>query len=178
MKTFPELVTKNDSSFYTIELPQYFRAPQAWEDIWDADWLINGAHPRVYNVPQLADAVFSRDGRLIVIWNGTATWSNEDNARARTLFERPGGWKISSQWLEIYATNGVLVGAYALPEPAPHVIWASEMGLLFLLGADGAVSVVADPTTSGPCRALRRTIDIPYVDSPYQEPLVSAAFLN
>lgn len=150
----------------TVELPKYFRAPEIWEDVWEPEWLLNGDQPRVYLVPQLAAARFAPDGRLFAIRNGAARWNRSDSPIARGQYARPGGWEVTAQWLEVFDTNGVLLGAYALPEGHTTRLVPDGVGNLFLWGTDGSISVIRDPTGPTSCEIRAPVIDIPYIDAP------------
>lgn len=156
----------NGTGALIVELPKYFRAPEIWEDVWQPEWLLNGAQARVYHVPHLAEASFTPDGRLFAIRNGAAKWNESDSPLVRGKFERPGGWEVTAQWLEVFGTAGVLLGAYALPEGLITRLVADGVGNLFLWRDDGSVSVMRDPT--GPISYEIRTpvVEIPFVDAP------------
>lgn len=150
----------------TVELPKYLRAPKIWEEVWQPAWLLNGAQPRVYFVPQLAEARFAPDGRLFAIRNGDAKWNRSDSPLVRGKYERRGGWEVTAQWLEAYGTSGALLGTYALPEGHATRLVADGVGHLFLWGTDGNISVIRDPTGPSACQIRTPVIEIPYVDSP------------
>ncbi|MYA11508.1 MAG: hypothetical protein F4Z32_08590 [Gemmatimonadetes bacterium] len=152
-----------------IQLPKYFEAPPIWEDVWEAEWLLNGAHPRVYHVPHLAEVAFAPDGRLFVIRNGLAEWDRSDSPIVRGLYDRPGGWTVSRQWLEVYGTDGALLGAYTLPDDRAQRLVVG-MGYLFLWRADGSISVIRDPNSTPSCMIHSSAIEIPYFDSPDATP--------
>ena len=152
-----------------FQLPRYFEAPPIWEDIWEAEWLLNGTHPRVYHVPHLADVAFAPDGRLFVIRNGRAAWDRSDSPLTKGLYDRPGGWTVARQWLEIYRADGELLGAYTLPDDRTHRLVVG-MDYLFLWRADGSISVIRDPTATPACGIHEPVIEIPYFDSPDATP--------
>ena len=93
------------SPSHSLRFPQYFKEPGVWEDVWNAEWLENGAHARVYHAPQVAEVAFSPEGRVYAIRNGFARWRSSDSHLARRLFARPGGWEVTQQWLEVYLSR-------------------------------------------------------------------------
>lgn len=161
-------------------LPQYFRSPQPTEDVWEAPWLLNGSQPRIYQVPQLAEAAFASDGRLFVIRNGGANWDRSDSPLAKRMYKTAGRWKVTRRWLEVYDIDGERLDAYSLPGDEATRITADDLGRLFIWHGDGSISIVNDPTSApvNACGSMPTTIDIPFVDSPHQTPLRTIAPAN
>jgi hypothetical protein len=157
---------ESEHSATAITLPQYMRSPEISEDVWHARWLLNSAQPRVYYVPQFADATFAPDGRLFGIRNGGARWNTTDNPLAEQIYRRAGGWEITQQWLEVYDDNGNLLRTLSIPDSGVKRLVADGMGRLFIWNNDGSITVFRDPTQNGPCSSRGPDIAVSHVDTP------------
>lgn len=153
----------------TVELPRYFDAPSAWEDIWRPSWLTEqGDQPRVYSAPHLSAATVGTNGYVYVVRNGGARWNPDESAVGRAVYERAGNWWITRQWIEVYTLRGILVGSYTLP--ADYVSWlrTDDAGHMFFRVGDGSIIVTRNPTRvinncqGGPAKILVDAIDSPY----------------
>lgn len=161
----------------TAQLPKYLGVSRIWEDVWRAEWLLNGAQPRVYLLPQFSSAVFSPSGRLFVVRNGAAKWRTVDEPLLNRIYRRPGKWQVTEEWLEVYGRDGSRTGAFSLPEGGRRLV-ADAGGYLFMASEGGAVVVVGDPTQARACALRRRVFQIPYSDSPTGFETLKAATLR
>ncbi|HLE57549.1 MAG TPA: hypothetical protein VJB15_10735 [Rhodothermia bacterium] len=159
----------------TVYLPRYFQAPDTWEDVWHAGWLINGLQPRVYQVAQFADAAFGPDGAFFAIRNGEAKWNAADTPLGKRMYHEPGGWEITRQWIEQYAADGRPLGWFALPSAGAQRLVVDGVGRLFIWGDDGSVGIFRDPSRSGQCGRPGPDMLIPFVDAPDAAPILGGA---
>lgn len=149
----------------STRFPKYFEARPAWEDVWNAEWLLNGEQPIVYHIPHFHDATFARDGRLLALRNAGVRWHANDSPYARAMFALPGGWVATSRWLEISTYRGESPAAYRLPGEWASKIVATDIGMLFLWLRDGSIAVVRDPGAAPRCE-VEPEIRIHEADAP------------
>lgn len=151
-------------------LPRYFAIPEAWEAVWPVPWLDEASEQvRVYTVPHFSEGSFGSDGTFWAIRNVRVRWNRRDSRLAERVYGMAGRWEVTDQVLELYSSDGNLVNAYRIPggEGSVSSVHVDEGAEFFLVGSDGAVTVVANPRSMRqPCEGPVWPIVLATVDSP------------
>ena len=154
-------------------LPRYFSIPEAWEAVWPVPWLDEASEQvRVYTVPHFSEGTFGPDGTFWAIRNVRVRWNRRDSRLAQRVYGMAGRWEVTDQVLELYSNDGILVEAYRIPDGEGSVssVYVDEGAEFFLVGPDGAVTVVANPRSMQQlCEGAVWPITLATVDSPTHE---------
>ncbi len=123
-----------------IQLPVYFQLRLAREEIRALPWARFGADMmKLLDTPQLGAATFAPGGRLYVVRNYAFEWRPARDL----LFSTQGSWQPTGRGLEIYASGGRFIGAFALPPGGAQ--WLEPDGNGRILGRP----IQRDPIGSG-----------------------------
>jgi hypothetical protein len=126
-----------------VELPKYFESPTVELSTYSPEWIDeNGDITSISYLPQSSVAAFSPHGSLYVLRNYSGRWV-EFSVPNTSL---SGAWESTDRGLEVYATNGELLGAFHVPEEMTDSwITVGMDGRIFTSAEEGSVLILENP---------------------------------
>ncbi len=142
-------------------MSRYFEAPQPREILTQYPWVDNGEAilRHVIALPQVEIAAIDTDGNVYAVRPYKAAWESAGPRHSRD----DGRWKTVSRGLEVYSSNGTLLGKYLLPfDEELRWLRAETSGRIFLRTESqvvvGRVSTAKESCAPLPSRLIVRTI--------------------
>jgi len=121
-------------------LPLYFVPAASTEHVVEFDWIQRGDLAAIAFTPGIREATFGPTGALLPIRPYSYRWISRPNP----YLPKGGAWEPESEGMEVYSSEGSLLGSFRLPVGV-RAIRVDSWRRLFAVNGSGEVDVFQNP---------------------------------
>jgi len=144
------------STVRRVELPKYLMPKEPAEEVRTVPWIEYGGDlTKITVVPQVTSAAFGPEGRLYAVRNYAVEWRPGGSPAFRTR----GRWAVRDDGLEVYSSDGRLLGAYWLPQAGVQWLRVDGHGRIFI--HSGSETLIETDPFFHPAKQKRECLRLP-----------------